>query len=572
MTTKLKQYNRVHETATVHLILKGVGLKNKRNFWAGKPNASFALLALSGEGDSQTWQSVAASERVTQQINPRWPAISLSCKDLCACNLSQPILVEVTNHGKGMEDNTPLGYFKTNLAQLKENQVGDGSCVNNHSLFTLLEEGKEVGKIAVVAVWIKGRRFKQTKELAGVSVHYLQHHFIQEVAEAGYSRNSSIYELEDLRGNPGIIRRKGADVMCPLSNKKGAAYVHCLRGLDNVGTSTHMLSYTWSYKIGDIIDTLVEYCTSHKLDPTRTYFWICFLCMNQHRVVGSLSKGIAVPTANFVETFRTRVGRIGNLVCMMAPWDAPENLNRIWCIFEMSTAFAIKECQVTAVMPAAEEAKFIQASTSKVNALHALFDACKNTKVEGAQASEPADTLYIRALLEKQRGGFEATNTRVNENLRAWGFRTVQKLLGDWSLRSSLPGTTKEEKVRFAHLGYNFGLILYFKGDYDSAIVEYHKCLSIRTKLLGPNHADVETTYNSIALALEKMGDYTNAKDAHRRCQAIRDRRNRSPTIYVCAPSKGIPKEPNLNRRRARRSRSPISRAVMTVSPSERVS
>lgn len=82
-------------------------------------------------------------------------------------------------------------------------------------------------------------------DFAGVSVHFLQTVFLREVEEAGFSREAKIYDLEDLKGPPGLVRRKGQDIMCPMTKKKGAAYVHCLSGADNVGDATHMISYTW---------------------------------------------------------------------------------------------------------------------------------------------------------------------------------------------------------------------------------------------------------------------------------------------------------------------------------------
>jgi hypothetical protein len=83
------------------------------------------------------------------------------------------------------------------------------------------------------------------KDLVGVSVYYLQNIFLKEVEAAGLSRDSTIYDLENLNGPAGLIRKEGVDVVCPITNTRGAAYVHCLEGADNVGGATHMLSYTW---------------------------------------------------------------------------------------------------------------------------------------------------------------------------------------------------------------------------------------------------------------------------------------------------------------------------------------
>lgn len=92
--------------------------------------------------------------------------------------------------------------------------------------------------------------FVQTEDTLGVSVYHLKHVFLeQEVLQDTYSsRDSTIYELEDLQQphRPGLIRRKGQDISCPIDGRLGAAYVHCLEGADHVGQATHMLSYSWA--------------------------------------------------------------------------------------------------------------------------------------------------------------------------------------------------------------------------------------------------------------------------------------------------------------------------------------
>ena len=79
----------------------------------------------------------------------------------------------------------------------------------------------------------------------GVSVRYLQTGFLKEIEEAGLSRNSVIYDIENLRGPPGVIRRKGEQVVSPTDGRLGASYVDCLEGDDHVGIANGMLSYTW---------------------------------------------------------------------------------------------------------------------------------------------------------------------------------------------------------------------------------------------------------------------------------------------------------------------------------------
>ncbi|CAB9525616.1 expressed unknown protein [Seminavis robusta] len=124
-------------------------------------------------------------------------------------------------------------------------------------------------------------------EMLGVSVFYLEQVFLEEEVCATttttgnpLSKDSKVYEIEDLQGPPGVIRTKGANTVCPIDGKMGAAYVHCLQGKDHVGEATQMLSYSWNYAIGDIVDTLTDFCRQNNLNPKRTYIWVCCLCVS----------------------------------------------------------------------------------------------------------------------------------------------------------------------------------------------------------------------------------------------------------------------------------------------------
>ncbi len=96
------------------------------------------------------------------------------------------------------------------------------------------------------------------------SVYHLQTTFLNYITENDFNPTlAKVYDIENLREDePGLIRRKGMDAICPIDGDIGASYVHSIMddGDDHVGTATHMLSYAWGYVIGDIVDTLVSYC------------------------------------------------------------------------------------------------------------------------------------------------------------------------------------------------------------------------------------------------------------------------------------------------------------------------
>ena len=108
--------------------------------------------------------------------------------------------------------------------------------------------------------------------LKGVSIYYLKYFFLQEVQDSGLDvGNATVYDLEDLRSDDhGLIRRKGANVVCPRDRQLGAAYVDAIVNTtaDPPYTSRAniMLSYCWSYKIREIVKTLATKCETDGLD------------------------------------------------------------------------------------------------------------------------------------------------------------------------------------------------------------------------------------------------------------------------------------------------------------------
>ena len=72
----------------------------------------------------------------------------------------------------------------------------------------------------------------------------------------------------------------GANVTCPRDGRDGTAYCDAIDSCD-VGKAQYMLSYTWGYTIGDIVESLSAYCEQNNLDQRRTFVWICCMCINR---------------------------------------------------------------------------------------------------------------------------------------------------------------------------------------------------------------------------------------------------------------------------------------------------
>jgi tetratricopeptide (TPR) repeat protein len=286
--------------------------------------------------------------------------------------------------------------------------------------------------------------------LRGLSVKYMATTFMDEVHAAGLDRNAKIYEIEPL-----VIRPKGQDASCPRDERTHAAYVDCVDD-DNAGIATHMLSYTWGYTIGDIVEGLILFCQLEKLDPEKTFFWICCLCINQHRVKEAQAAGETVSFEAFKDEFGDRVSSIGHIVALMAPWNDPFYTKRVWCDFEMYTAASMgaDKCKISVVMPPAEAADMRKTLTSGPISNPKLWEALQNVKIEHAQASVQEDKDRILQLISSSTG-FHSLNSTVVTCLRNWIISTCQEILSNLDEEVEAGSIGQHDRARTcARLGY----------------------------------------------------------------------------------------------------------------------
>ncbi|GFK92245.1 Photosystem I assembly protein Ycf3 [Fundidesulfovibrio magnetotacticus] len=70
----------------------------------------------------------------------------------------------------------------------------------------------------------------------------------------------------------------------------------------------------------------------------------------------------------------------------------------------------------------------------------------------------------------------------------------------------------------------NLAALFKSMGDYAHAKPLYERALAVLEKVQGPEHPDTATSLNNLAVLLESMGDYANAKPLYERVLAIREK------------------------------------------------
>jgi len=379
-----------------------------------------------------------------------------------------------------------------------------------------------------------------------------------EIGNAGLDENSTIYDIEE----HGVIMRKGAAVKCPIEKKLGAAYVHSIADMDDVGKADIMLSYAWAYTIGDIMDTLVGYCKESKLDTKKTFVWISCLCINQHRVIEQKKCGEAVLFDESRTIFDGRMNKIGHILAIMAPWHAPTYFTRASCVFELFMANE-NGCNITLGMPpkARHELMDVMRSDDGVGQVNELFTALENFNVEETETSEESDLGKILNVIANGTG-YDNFNAKVSglvrkwildslesevvrsklkmedDNLKAQQGRLINNIgalfrhigeydrcltMGEEALRTNISVHGRDNKHTARSLEI-IGGALYFKGDKYESMRLHEEALAIRENVLGRYHEDTASSIEWIAFILNDEGEKEEAMKMHADAQAIREK------------------------------------------------
>eukprot|EP00797_Seminavis_robusta_P034797 Sro845_g210030.2 (410) ;mRNA; r:25820-27049 len=256
---------------------------------------------------------------------------------------------------------------------------------------------------------------------------------------------------------------------------------------------------------------------------------------------------------DFFAIFGERVKKIGHLLAMMAPWNAPIYITRVWCIFEVFTAHTTNACKVDIVMPPKEKQSLEQDVVDNGGGIDALYETLCNTKVEKAKASVESDRLAILGQVESDVG-YSVLNNRVNDLLRGWMHGVLTQLV------SARENTNDKDYVVFCNrigdifqhngehsasmklhqtalaicetvLGENhektgktrslIGDVFLERGDYEGALFKYKEALAIGLSVFGESHPEVALTHNRIGHVLSDLGDKEGALTKYKETLAI---------------------------------------------------
>lgn len=251
--------------------------------------------------------------------------------------------------------------------------------------------------------------------LRGLSVSYLSGQFL-ELMRVESNSDKIIYDIEP------SLREKSQGGVCPRDGRPGRALVDVAADA-HAGRATQMLSYSWKYRVVDVIRSLTAFCEVNKIAMSSVQVWLCCCCMNQHRVREAAFAGRQVPLDEFGSAFTDRMRSIGSVLAIFSPGPTPLYTSRAWCLYEFYTASTLDGVQLDIVLPPKDARAVTAAVERDGDQATALI---LNIKVEDAVASLAADREAIFKLLE-QGPGIETVNKAVARQLQERFFAAAAK-------------------------------------------------------------------------------------------------------------------------------------------------
>ena len=161
----------------------------------------------------------------------------------------------------------------------------------------------------------------------GISIDWIKRGFWREIQAANLDPNATMQDVVDK-----VIQPK-------ISTSDTSVY---LNGIDNghTGPATVMIVYASTSTVGEIINTLDDYCRSHSFDDKNVHVWLASLCQSPSSSLITSSEHLQALMTN-----------IGHVLAILSPWYDPLVWKTSSCLREIYLAHQISRCKLTLVLP-----------------------------------------------------------------------------------------------------------------------------------------------------------------------------------------------------------------------------
>jgi len=293
------------------------------------------------------------------------------------------------------------------------------------------------------------------------------------------------------------------EVFVEYTSETKCAMVECLKGSKDsigqpaVGKMNFFISYSWRYKMKDLIDAIRQFEAKRKSKEPIYYFIDC-ICINQWNPTSALS--------NLASTISASEG----VVLILKPWNAPGPLKRAWCLLEISMALHLEHVPLYIEMPKEEVTSFHKAI---VNSFDDVTKELSNIDVRHADATVKTDLEMIRSHI-KNTVGYTVLNQMIISSLGKWLAKVGAQILDrDFEVKLA-----REERL----LGFErLAILARFErhlGHPENALKFYKKAWKGLDNELGHNDKKTIVAKSNFGNQLREMGKFVEAENVLADC------------------------------------------------------
>jgi len=188
--------------------------------------------------------------------------------------------------------------------------------------------------------------------------------------------------------------------------RPGTSLMNVLRQRDArfVGPAAYFLSWTWLYRVSDVVDGLRELCRQQDWDPSTTYVWMCFFVNNQRVwLLEAEPEPMSRP-----ERIQECIDNVGGFIVLLDRHEGSTYFSRIWLIFELFVALQLCPRRVHLALPKQAHLALQDALRTKSRRLAAI-------DADHAKAANPAEERALKEMLSRTAGGMEAVNRQLGD-------------------------------------------------------------------------------------------------------------------------------------------------------------
>ena len=268
-----------------------------------------------------------------------------------------------------------------------------------------------------------------------------------------------------------------------------------------VQTATWFVSHAWQFKFLDLVRALEAFFA----DKPGAIIWLDLISTSQHTTFDK-------PPEWWQQTFISAIGRMGQMVMVMTPWDNPICLTRAWCLIELYACRS--SCSLFCVaLPPHERARFVEQICNRAGAFYNMLSQVNTAKSE---CSRESDRDRIFAAVRGLQGGFTELDRCVLQTMTEWLERQLEQEITD----AAAAGQHDTEYRLMSALG---GLHR-DQGNYGRALPLYEDCLARSRRILGEDHPDSLASLNNVASVCLSIGEYDRALHLYEECLAKRSK------------------------------------------------